>query len=105
METPNLFVSTGQERLLKWGAIIFFLGIGIIYLGGAGPIVSRFPGATVVIALFGGVVAVVGALIPLYRIRCPKCSLPWLRWAMRHRPANDWLQWLYRFGECPWVCG
>jgi hypothetical protein len=52
----------------------------------------------VVVTLFG--VAVVSAC----RIRCPRCGLRWLLYAIRRESVGEWLPWLKTFSVCP-KCG
>ena len=100
---PSLLSATNQERALRNAGIGFFLGIAIAYLAREPFVAELHPYALYVVAISGALVAVASALTALYFIRCPKCGLAWLRWSIRHRPLGDWLNWMYRFSECP-VC-
>jgi hypothetical protein len=99
--TLSLLSSTRQDRLLRYAGIGLFAGIAIMYLAPQRFIAELHPYAVFIVAVLGAVVAIVSALVALYSVRCPKCGLRWVRWAIGHRPASDWLNWLYSFSECP----
>lgn len=99
--TPPLLIATGQHRRLRFGGYAFFAGFILIYAARTDVIEQLHPFALFVVAAAGTLLATIGALLAIYTIRCPKCGLPWLRWSLGHRPAGDWLHWLYRFEECP----
>jgi len=102
--TPSLLSSTRQDRFLRYAGVGLFAGVAIMYLAPQRFIAESHPYALFVVAAVGAVVAIVSALAALYSVRCPKCGLHWVRWAIGHRPANEWLSWLYSFSECP-TCG
>jgi len=52
----------------------------------------------VVVTLFGA------ALVSACRIRCPRCGLRWLLYAIRRESIGEWLPWLKTFSACP-KCG
>ena len=99
--TQSLLVATGQQRRLRSAGIWLFVGLAITYAARLDAVAAIHPFAVLVIAALGASVAMISALFAVYSIRCPKCGLPWLRWSLGHRPAGDWLHWLYRFEECP----
>ena len=59
------------------------------------------PLAPFILGTAGAVISTVAFLLATNAVRCPKCQLRLLPWAMANRPVRDWLQWLYRVQECP----
>jgi hypothetical protein len=99
--TKNLLTLTGQDRKLKRCGALFFAGIGLAYFGGTQWLGDRIGLGALIVAASGATGAVIGALLPLYQIRCPRCHLHWVRWAVAHLPAQDWLSWVFNFEDCP----
>jgi hypothetical protein len=98
--SESLLVATGQARKLHAAGLLFFGGLAITALRHL-PAVAIEPITIIVIASFGCLVMIGGALVALYSIRCPSCSLRWTWWSLRTQPFTRWLFWLQEFNTCP----
>ena len=93
-----MLYATGQNKKLWRAGIATFAGIGAVYVASF----DRLgPMAQLAIGGIGVILAVVGTLVALYSVRCPKCDLRWVYWAVKTQAHTQWLHWLYEFEECP----
>lgn len=98
-----LLKATGQDKRISRGGVAFLVaGILLCSLQYVGELISFFQ--LLILSASLGIVAFACAAYVTSSIKCPKCRLRWVRWAISHQPHNDWLQWLYRFTDCP-ECG
>lgn len=95
-----LLENTGQRAQLIFAGVLLFAGFGIASLT---PVwMSRGYDAAGAIAFGAGALFMAGAASQASRATtCPKCKLRWLQYALRHRPANQWLRWLLTLERCP----
>jgi hypothetical protein len=98
-----LLVTTGQTRKLYIAGLLFFGGLAVTALRHL-PAVADEPLTAIAIASLGCLVTIGGALVALYGIRCPSCSLRWTWWSLKSQPFTRWLLWLQEFNACP-KCG
>jgi hypothetical protein len=96
----SLLAATGQARKLYVAGLLFFGGLAITAVRHL-PALADAPLTTIVIAGLGSLVAIGGALVALYGIRCPSCSLRWMWWSLKTQPYTRWLFWLQEFNSCP----
>src|SRR5687767_14249223 len=101
--TDSLLAATGQVRRLYLAGLLFFGGLVITAFRHL-EVFADAPLTTAVIAGLGSLVAIGGALVALYGIRCPSCSLRWMWWSLKTQPLTRWLFWLQQFNACP-KCG
>ncbi len=96
----SLLAVTGQTRKLHVAGVLFFGGLAVTALRHLPAFVDS-PRTTISLAGLGPLVAIVGAFVALYGIRCPSCSLRWTWWALKSQPFTKWLFWLQEFNSCP----
>lgn len=99
----SLLAVTGQARKLHVAGLLFFAGLAITALRYL-PAVAIEPLATIAVAALGCLVTTGGALVALYGVRCPSCSLRWTWWSLKTQPFTRWLFWLQEIDTCP-RCG
>lgn len=90
---------TGQ--LWKWtvSSALVILGAFAMFAGIVMP--ADDARTTFVLVIAGLMVAVIGLVLALATIRCPRCRTPWVWWAMKSQSAGTWLVWLMSRTHCP----
>jgi hypothetical protein len=99
----SLLATSGQTRKLHVAGLLFFGGLAITAFRHL-PVFADGLLTTIAIATVGCLVAISGAMVALYGIRCPRCSLRWVWSALKTQSFTRWLFWLQEFNTCP-KCG
>ena len=99
----SLLTGSGQRARLVMAYWAFCSGVLIIWLTGSllGPTAGWVHWA---LLGAGACAFTVGAITAVFFVRCPKCGVRWVPWAIGHESMSKWVQWLLVFESCP-RCG
>lgn len=105
MSTPSgdLPALIAQQKLRLWlfGGMLGLAGLGLLF---PEEIANAF-GVAAVSVRFATLILTLSALAAAFlTIRCPHCGLRLVFYAMSHKGAGEWLQWLLEVRTCP-KCG
>jgi hypothetical protein len=95
-----LLSGTGQSRRLVLCGSLATLGFGLASIA---PVFYLHDMATLGLVSFtlGALLLLVPVWTALRTIRCPRCGMPWLQFALGERPMGSWIHWLRSFTSCP----
>lgn len=103
MFTSSYLKSTGQ----MWKFYLFFMacpmvGLALIFLALNGIFGARV-NLVVFVILLGNGLNVVGIVLGLITVKCPKCHVRLLWKAVKEQSYQTWFNWLMGLTKCP-VC-
>ncbi|HPW48400.1 MAG TPA: hypothetical protein PLJ97_03575 [Candidatus Saccharibacteria bacterium] len=79
----------------------FALTIGFVFVLFPAPVASLLDVEEVLVGVLGVVIVSLIVLVLFPKIKCEKCNLRLIPYAMTHQPASSWLAWLLNLKQCP----
>jgi high-affinity Fe2+/Pb2+ permease len=99
--TP-LVKATGQLSGLAFSGAAMALGLAAC-VSSAG-LLNYGYGSGFILFAVGATLLLVSPIYAIRHVKCPRCKIRWVQYAMGQKNASGWLVWLISFTECP-ECG
>lgn len=102
-QSTALIARTGQNRMLLF-SVYGFIGAVVLMLATPALLRQLLGYYGIYVFSVSAIVAVACISVAILFVRCPRCGLQWVAWAMSHQRRGLMMHWLRTFTTCP-KCG